>query len=310
MSLLRRRARAKSSQLRRKRQPTGKTWLLDNQTVMEREQGSLSIHCARRMAVARSGWKTAMFLNKQFAALALAAFVALGASAAQASVVYTFNVDTSSLPAGTQGYIDMQFSGAVALGPNAYNQLGTATVSNFQSVGGFFTQADPYTANDFPGGNVTGNVSGILPNAVTFDVNGDGAINEYTHSFQFGSSFSFQLTLAGQGLDAPSCPNTGGSDCTVPGFTLDLLNATGTGFLLTGDPNGETGLEWTLGQVNFNTDGTTSPVIYPGPGGGASVLTITPVTAVPEPSAWALMLAGFGALGVALRRRRATLAAA
>ena len=251
-----------------------------------------------------------MTLKQRIAALALAGFVTLAASAAQASAVYTFNVDTSSLPAGTQGYIDLQFSGSLATGPGAFNQLGTATVSNFQSVGGFFTQANPYTANDFPGGNVTGNVSGILPNAVTFDVNGDGAINEYTHSFQFGSSFSFQLTLAGQGLDAPSCPNTGGSDCSLPGFTLDLINTTGTAFLLTGDPNGATGLEWTLGQVNFNTDGTTSPVIYPGPGGGASVLTISPVTAVPEPSAWALMLLGLGALGAGLRRRKAMLGVA
>ena len=62
-----------------------------------------------------------------------------------------------------------------------------------------------------------------------------------------------------------------------------------------------------LGQVNFNTDGTTSPIIYPGPGGGASVLTITPGAPVPEPSAWALMLLGFGVLGAGLRRRNAML---
>jgi hypothetical protein len=39
--------------------------------------------------------------------------------------------------------------------------------------------------------------------------------------------------------------------------------------------------------------------------GGPTVTT----EAVPEPAAWALMIAGFGMAGAALRRRRLTLAA-
>ena len=41
---------------------------------------------------------------------------------------------------------------------------------------------------------------------------------------------------------------------------------------------------------------------------GAATLTITraAVAAVPEPATWAMMLIGFGAMGVSLRRRRRT----
>jgi hypothetical protein len=250
-----------------------------------------------------------MTLHRSLAAAAFAGFLALGAAAAQAAVVYRFDVDTSSLPAGTQGFIDLQFSASQATGPGAYNPLATATVSGFQNVGGFFTEADPYAQNDLFGTpNVSGHVSGTLPGSVVFDVTGDGAINDYLHSLQFGSSFSFLLTLSGQAVDAPICPNTGGTDCSLPGFALDLLNSAGTGYLLTGDPDGQTAFSWTLAQVQVNTDGSTTPTIYPGPGGGAPALTIS--TPVPEPATWVMMIVGFGAVGLGLRRRTARLAAA
>ncbi len=35
---------------------------------------------------------------------------------------------------------------------------------------------------------------------------------------------------------------------------------------------------------------------------------LTPPPAVPEPASWALMLAGFGTLGMAMRRRRSIIA--
>lgn len=73
---------------------------------------------------------------------------------------------------------------------------------------------------------------------------------------------------------------------------------------------------------------TTSAVLFSGPasnptfnlgtvalsGGflaGPASLTISraPVTAVPEPGTWAMMLLGFGAIGMATRRRRATMLA-
>jgi hypothetical protein len=45
------------------------------------------------------------------------------------------------------------------------------------------------------------------------------------------------------------------------------------------------------------------------PGGQPGGVRPTPVTAVPEPSAWALMITGFGAAGALLRRKRVVLQA-
>lgn len=42
----------------------------------------------------------------------------------------------------------------------------------------------------------------------------------------------------------------------------------------------------------------------PGYDGGISVAGLGPVTPVPEPASWAMMLAGFGAAGIAMRRQR------
>lgn len=247
-----------------------------------------------------------MTLPQSIAAAAFAGLLALGATAAEASVVYRFDVDTSSLPAGTQGFIDLQFSASQASGPGGYNPLATATVSGFQNNGGFFTEADPYAQTDLFGQpNVLGHVSGTLPGAVVFDVTGDGAINDYLHGLQFGSSLSFYLTIAGQAVDAPICPGTGGTDCSLPGFTLDLMNSTGSAYLLTGDPTGQSPFSWSLAQVQVNLDGSTTPTIYPGPNGGAPVLS---VAGVPEPSTWAMMIVGFGAVGLGLRRRTPRLA--
>ena len=51
------------------------------------------------------------------------------------------------------------------------------------------------------------------------------------------------------------------------------------------------------GNYRLTFGGTTS-------GGGGEGGTLSFFQAVPEPSTWALMLFGFGAMGVALRRRR------
>lgn len=229
------------------------------------------------------------------APLALTCALALCASAAQAAVTYRFSVDSSSI-AGTDGFIELQFANGGAFG---VAQEATATISDFQTVGGLFTEADPYSASDLGGPNVLGHVSGTLPGAVTMSDITQAGIDDYLHSFRFGQSFSFLLTLAGPAVDASACGPL--DNCSLPGFSLDLLNASGTGFLLTGDPTGQTAFGWLLGQVEVNRDGSTSPIIYPGPGGGASALSISEV---PEPATWALMLLGFGGMGALARRRR------
>lgn len=70
-------------------------------------------------------------------------------------------------------------------------------------------------------------------------------------------------------------------------------------------------------DYNFTDADTRSVVYYPsgfgGPGSvnltGFSRFTLSAVPAVPEPATWAMMVAGFGLLGAAMRRRRTTLLA-
>ncbi|MEO7411428.1 MAG: PEPxxWA-CTERM sorting domain-containing protein, partial [Sphingomicrobium sp.] len=51
-----------------------------------------------------------------------------------------------------------------------------------------------------------------------------------------------------------------------------------------------------VGSINLtNTQGYSNAVLYQGA-----------IAAVPEPSTWAMMLIGFGGVGVAMRRRRRT----
>ena len=80
--------------------------------------------------------------------------------------------------------------------------------------------------------------------------------------------------------------------------TLPYTQFGGSAVLFSGSPSNPT---FNLGTYNF-------------PAGfvvGASTLTISRaavVAAVPEPSTWAMMLVGFGAIGFAARRRRAKVA--
>jgi hypothetical protein len=73
----------------------------------------------------------------------------------------------------------------------------------------------------------------------------------------------------------------------------------------------------TIGSIATGQFSVTSGAEYKlaisGTPNAAFVANITDVSAVPEPAAWALMLAGFGGLGLALRntrRKNAALAAA
>jgi opacity protein-like surface antigen len=242
-------------------------------------------------------WSFPMSLAHRIAAAA--ALLTLCAGAAQAAEVYQFNIDTSSI-AGTTGYIELQFANGGAFG---LQQEATATVSGFSSDG-HFTETDPHGLVDFPGfPNVTGDVTGALPGVVTM-TGVTTNFDDYLQGFTFGQSFSFSLMLSGPAVDDSKCV---GGACSLPGFSLDLFALDGSGFLLTGDPTGANGPDFTLAQVQVNADGSSTPIVYPGPNGGAAALT---VTAVPEPSAWALMLTGFGALGLALRRRRRALVTA
>jgi hypothetical protein len=139
------------------------------------------------------------------------------------------------------------------------------------------------------------------PNTVMFFLDANNAILNVTNGFTTGFSFYYSSATA----------------ATIGVY--DALN--GTGNLLAslnlsaqynnncvGDPTGQY-CNWTPVGVNFsgtaysiNFGGTANFTAYDNVTFGSA----TPGTgAVPEPGTWAMMLLGFGAIGLAMRRRRA-----
>ena len=115
----------------------------------------------------------------------------------------------------------------------------------------------------------------------------------------------------------------------TPGKTLTLDSLKGGGWFRSDRPVGVRvyALDWTplfnselvfpgIGHLDvaFGLSTTTGFILQWGPdsfNGGIDDLTFTVDaggSAVPEPSSWALMIAGFGVTGAAMRRRKAALA--
>jgi hypothetical protein len=137
------------------------------------------------------------------------------------------------------------------------------------------------------------------PNTILFFLNSSSATLNYAAGFTTGFSFYY----------------TSSTNATVNVWSG--LNATGTllGSIMvtaqftdncTGDPNG-TFCNWTAAGVAF--DGTAMSIDF---GGTANQTGYDNITfgsdipgnpGVPEPTSWALMLAGFGMVGGSLRRR-------
>ncbi|MBI1197549.1 MAG: PEP-CTERM sorting domain-containing protein [Phenylobacterium sp.] len=100
-----------------------------------------------------------------------------------------------------------------------------------------------------------------------------------------------------------------------PGADVDWNNIDFTSVTFNGEEFdvGLTGDEEFRYLHGVNIDGGSAQVIrVAGTSGGNGsydgIITFTPTGAVPEPAAWALMIAGFSGAGVMLRRRRQALA--
>jgi len=189
---------------------------------------------------------------------------------AVASGLYLITVDTTSLAPGTTGFIDLAFVGG---GPVE------ATIADFLVTGGSLSGSP----------SIQGAI-GTLPDTVTMPA--DNA--DYFEGISFGSSVSFQLTLAGN-------PIGPGGDT----FTLTFFDSTQMFGLLSGNAN-----DLWLVQFQMSADGSTTYIAYDNPSGGPSFAN---VTSVPEPataSLAVLVLAGAALLKTRGRFRRASRVAA
>jgi hypothetical protein len=126
-----------------------------------------------------------------------------------------------------------------------------------------------------------------------------------TYIFQ-GESFSgaagFQLTVPTYISGTRSFAAGALDSCTpAPGFICNTVFLASTGAL-----NDTVSMNFTSTAFNWFFPGGSEGhdgVYQTTFGAGAGTLTVRSTTAVPEPSAWALMIAGFGLAGAALRRR-------
>ena len=138
-----------------------------------------------------------------------------------------------------------------------------------------------------------------------FNGNGtNGAITIGTFTFNAGQTFTAAVFQSNFGNSVIDSSSTG--FLTLDGITVGTCPATGPCFNGPGLP-----INYTFSPAEFSifADGSAT-LVYNQTGCcfirlGESTLTLRAVQgAVPEPGTWAMMLIGFGGMGLALRRRR------
>ena len=177
--------------------------------------------------------------------------------------LYDVTINTSSI-AGTLGSLDFNFDP----GP-LVTQPASLQILNFASDGSLVT-----CAVNVQGFCSTGDVSGQLPGALTFD-NAAG-FNDYFDDFTFGSTIYFQASLYGPALSSPDGVSTSGSAFAFSMFadiagTIPVLTSdTTAGFAFTAD----VGLDGTTTVTDFSTQASVVPAIVstPEPSGTCLIL--------------------------------------
>ncbi len=204
--------------------------------------------------------------------------------APSAKADFLVTVDTSSLPSGTQGVIDIQF-GPSPLG----SPIATAAVTNFSTDATLETSVsgtDPNTGlptTTYAG--TDGGGSGTLPGTLSISNTSAYAIDDVYQPVTYGTYFSFDVSFSG------SLDNAGTFAVTL--YANDFQTT-----LLTIDPNG------TVADINFNPDGSTTTQKFQDSNGNydASILLPSAGPAAPAPPAWLLL--STGAIGMWAMRTR------
>ena len=175
-------------------------------------------------------------------------------------------------------------------------------VADFDPVGGYYApdyifSPDTLALVDSDAGGSGNFANEPSPNTIMFFTSTDNAILNVTNGFSTGFSF-FYTSATAANVNVWSGLNATGS---LLG-TIALTPQYDTG--CAGDPNGSF-CNWTNAGVTFA--GTASSIDFSGTAGATAFDDITfgsAVAGVPEPSTWAMLLLGFGAVGGALRSGR------
>jgi PEP-CTERM motif-containing protein len=253
---------------------------------------------ALTLVVGTAAQASSLIVNGDFSANTLSSVAAAGYSGAEVDTLWSYPTGVTgwsspSVPGYTNAY-SLYFFGPPGVNPDADTR---------------YTSTEPQHPN--------GNFGGPSPNGGAFMVlDGDpsftGPLEQTVNGLAVGKSYDLSFYWAAGELSN----RTGYTSEQLTGMFGDDAFATST-FVNTnpvGVPGAFSG--WSL--VNFEfTAKSTSQLLQFLSVGTAPAPNLPPVAfldgvslrMVPEPAAWALMLMGFGGLGLALRRRRALAAA-
>ena len=178
-------------------------------------------------------------------------------------------------------------------------------VGNFYAGQGIVFSGDTLALVDADAGG-SGNFANEPTNdTIMFFTNGSNAILNFASGFDTGFSFFYTSSTAAGVTVWDNIDGTGNLLAT-----LDLRAQFNENCV--GDPNGNF-CNWTAIGVLFG--GTAKSLNFAGTAGATGFDNITfgsdnPGGGVPEPASWAMLIAGFGLVGAAARRRRSTVVAA
>lgn len=218
-----------------------------------------------------------MFVRLTKKSLPLAVGLALGATLvatpASATTVVTESFETPVLPGQSIQY------GPDAFGYNT-NATGPVVIPNFNFMGfsGIISNGTLGVFNSTSDGNQAAFLQGYNGNGGEIDWMLSGLTAGHAYRLTFSSAGSLVVPAASFSVSGLGLTTTN----FTPGATYSTYNLYFT-------PTASTG------TISFTTPAN--------PGNAASALDAFSISAVPEPASWALMLAGFGMLGFALRRR-------
>jgi len=188
----------------------------------------------------------------------------------------TFFTDAGAFNAATTGLTTGDFTGLVA--PNGFLSGGPYTVSGvtFDNagtdfiIGGQFFGGAIYNGATFYSGQFNPNTVISFAGATAFGM---------TYGSYAGNSRAISFTLSDGSVFSTNLPNTSA--------TLAFFGFTSTGPITSITVNNQVG-----GSQVFDV----------------TAFSIGSAAAIPEPQSWALLIAGFGLTGAAMRRRRAAVA--
>jgi hypothetical protein len=266
--------------------------------------------------------RKALLMRAALGPLALAPLISAGAQAA--NLVNNGNFSSTSImnlnPATASGAeIDSNWNHAggaddwSSTGPNAYNILFFGNVANAKTI-----DADTRFTGNGDVQHLNSNFDSLSPDGGNFmAMDGDGSatgpLDQTIMGLTIGQTYTLSFDWAGTELADRTGYDTIMLTGSFGGQTFDTSTYHNTASA--SDPGSFSG--WMTASFTFKADATSEVLSFLAvgtPAGGNvppfALLDGVSLTAVPEPSTWAMMFVGFAGLGYAALRRRRTVPAA